>query len=250
MSHNPWKTRCWLLASPRSGSTYLQYLLNLNAGVPLQPHPEDRELSRFSFGEHLNRSICQSWEEFVALDPVVSKIHCHQFGHHLLRRKEFREQFPGMRFLLLERRNVFAQAASLALSNCTGIPHCSTDDDLLAFREASVEVDDDQLLRCHHAVLQYQKFWRNWLHSEPRLVVTYESLIENPQETIAIALDFLKVPYTEISLEVPLFKLGHPQTKELVQRLRLLTAEPESVEQNEPPDFTNNALNTEVVHSP
>lgn len=243
MTHNPWTKRCWLLASPRSGSTYLQYLLNLNAGVPLQPHPEDREISRFSFGEHLNQNICGSWEEFVALDPVVSKIHCHQYGHHLIPKQEIKQQFEGIRFVLLERRNACAQAVSLALSNGTKIPHCSFREKLEDFRKTRVEIQDDQLLHQHAAVLRYQSFWRHWLHSEPRLVVTYESLIEHPRETIAMVLDFLQAPYGEIKLSVPLFKLKHPQTTGFVQRLkRLLEAE-------KPADTHAEQPQSEVTHS-
>ena len=221
----PWGSRCWLLTSPRTGSTYLQYLLNHNAGVPLQPTIKNRERSRYSFGEHLSQKFCSALEEFLKWDPYVSKVHCHHFGAFLLDRPLLKQRIDGpVRFVLLERRDVHQQAVSLAMSNRTGTTQCASEVQQEEFRRSDVQLTDGEMLDCLRAVRDYQQFWRNWLHSEPHLVVTYESLIEAPVETVAGVLDYLQTPHGEISLDVPLRKLGHPTTPEYVERLRELDA--------------------------
>ncbi len=216
---NPWGSRCWLLTSPRSGSTYLQYLLNHNAGVPLRPSA-DRELARFSFGEHMSQKFCQNLDDFLNWDPIVSKVHCHHFGAFLVDRPELCSRIPPLRFVVLERRDQVAQAVSLATSNVTGITQCNSEEKQRALHERSISLDDESMLACYRAVGDYRQFWRNWLHSEPHLTVTYESLIESPHETIASILDFLRTPYKGISLDVPLRKLEHPATELHIRRLQ------------------------------
>ena len=189
---------------------------------------DDRRQARFSFGEHLSRQNVSSWEDFEEWDPYVSKVHCHHFGGCLLPRDEVQGRFPGIRFVLLERRDSCAQAASLALANRTGVTQCTTERQLTEFRGLEAELSDTELLDCHRAVLDYLEFWRNWLHSERRLVVTYESLIEQPRETVAEILDFLKTPHGEIALGVPLRKLAHPRSGEFTDRLRRLVGGPET----------------------
>ncbi len=221
-SMNPWGCRCWLLTSPRSGSTYLQYLLNHNAGVPLRPDSENRESARFSFGEHMSQVFCTSLEDFLQWDPVVSKVHCHHFGAYLIDRPLLKARMPPVRFVLLERIDRVAQAVSLAMSNRTGVTQCKSCEAQDRFHATSVSLTDESLLECYRAVGDYRDFWRNWLHSEPHLTVTYESLIEEPRDTLAKILDYLRTPYRGISLDVPLMKLEHPQTAPHVSRLEQL----------------------------
>lgn len=237
---NPWGSRCWLLTSPRSGSTYLQYLLNHNAGVPLYL-VDDREQARYSFGEHLSRKFCRSLEDFLEWDPIVSKVHCHHFGAYLIDRPLLKKRIPPTRFVLLERKDAIAQAVSLAMANNTGVTQCSEDEQQRGFHAQTVTISDDQLLDCLKAVQDYIDFWHNWLHSEPHLVVTYESLIEEPQATVAQVFDFLKTPYTDISLDVPLRKLDHPQTDGYVRRLQ------ELVDDEQQPSADPNLMETELT---
>lgn len=227
---NPWGCRCWLLTSPRSGSTYLQHLLNCNV-VELRSSSDARDRMRHSFEEHLNSRFCTSWDDFLALDPLVTKMHCHHFGAHLLRRREIKGLFPGIRFVLLERKNVWQQAVSLAIANRTGVTHCTSDETHQSFQQMAVEPTDDELLNCLKAVRDYQAFWRNWLHSEPHLVVTYEALIEEPAQTVAGIFDYLCTSCDQLVLGVPVRKLAHPATASLVQRLKTIQSERESERQ-------------------
>lgn len=218
---NPWGQRCWLLTSPRSGSTWLQYLLNHNAGVPLRIG-DDREQARYSFGEHMSEKYCRSLEEFLQWDPVVSKVHCHHFGAYLIDRPLLKSRLPPLRFVLLERRDQFAQAASLAMANRTGITQCQNLKKQNEFRASSVKLEDAELVACLKAVNDYTAFWRNWLHSESHLVVTYESLLEDPASVVGEVLSYLQTPHESISVDVPLRKLNHPETERNISRSRQL----------------------------
>ncbi len=219
----PWGSRCWLLTSPQTGSTRLQFLLNHNAGVSLRIG-EDRERARYSFGEHLSEKFCHSLHEFLQWDPIVSRVHCHHFGAYLIDRPLLKLQMPPVRFVLLERKDRIAQAVSLAVANHTGITQCNTIKTQNAFQALPINVVDSELLACWKAVGDYVEFWRNWLHSEPHLVVTYESLLEDPRETVAKIFDYLGTPYSDISLSVPLLKLKHSESKNSLNRLRELTS--------------------------
>lgn len=215
---NPWGRRCWLLTSPRSGSTYLQFLLNHNAGLPLGL-PDDKELARLTFGEHMSPKFCSSIEDFLCWDPVVSKVHCHHFGAFLVDRSALKHRIPRTRFVLLERRDAIAQAVSLAMANLSGVTRCESQEAQSRYHREKIEPTDEELLGCLKAVRDYVQFWRNWLHSEPHLVVTYESLVESPREVIGEILDYLQTSYTELSLDVPLRKIDHPLSKVNMERL-------------------------------
>lgn len=215
---NPWGSRCWLLTSPRTGSTYLQYLLNHNVGAPLNLSC-DRHMARFSFGEHMSERFCKSLDDFFAWDPIVSKVHCHHFGAYLVDRPLLKPNLKDVRFVLLERRDLHAQAVSLAMADRTGVTQCNSAESQAKYHARQLPLDDAKLLSCFKAVSDYKDFWRNWLHSEPHLVVTYESLIEEPRSTVAQILDFLQTSHMQISLDVPLRKLNHPQTDEQIRRL-------------------------------
>jgi len=217
---NPWGNRCWLLTSPRSGSTYLQYLLNLNVGVPIDANG-DRETARYHFTEHLGELTC-SIEEFFQWDPIVTRVHCHHFGEYNLPRQQIKELYPDVRFVLLERRDAYQQAVSLALSDRTGIQHCESEEQLQTYQQMSVFLSDEVLLRYHQAIIDYQAYWRNWLHGEPVLLITYESLLLSPISVVEQILDFLKTPHGEICLNVPLKRLWHPVNEKYVDRLRSL----------------------------
>lgn len=221
--NNPWGSRCWLLTSPRTGSTWLQFLLNKNAGVPLRI-TEDLAQSRFSFGEHMSEKYCHSLEDFFAWDPIVSKVHCHHFGAYIVDRPLLKSRMPQVRFVLLERKDRVAQAVSLAMSNCTSVTQCANRETQHAYHQRRITLADAELLACYRAVGDYRDFWKNWLHSEPHLVVTYEALIEDPTETTAQIFDYLRTPCPKFATDIPLRKLEHPQTTGFVLRLHSLIA--------------------------
>ena len=218
MEMNPWGCRCWLLCSPRSGSTYLQFLLNQAAGVPLGLS-DDRELSRYSFGEHLHEKRSKDFADFLLWNPVVSKVHCHHFGQYLVDKQEILRLYPDIRFVLLERKNLFAQAVSLAYADITGVTQVEDDKELASLVE--VEITDEQLLASYQTVKDYFEFWRNWLHDAPYLVVSYEQLRQRPEQIVGMICDYLQTPY-KFSDDVPLLKMARPDTGKYVERLTSL----------------------------
>jgi LPS sulfotransferase NodH len=173
----------------------------------------------------MSEKYCRSLEDFLAWDPIVSKVHCHHFGAYIVDRPLLKSRIPKVRFVLLERKDRVAQSVSLAMSNCTSVTQCSTRENQVTYHQRRVSLNDDDLLGCYRAVGDYQNFWKNWLHSEPHLVVSYEALVENAEETVAQIFDYLRTPCPRFEADVPLRKLEHPQTQNFILRLRLLLAQ-------------------------
>lgn len=97
---------------------------------------------------------------------------------------------------------------------------CTSEESHQEFQARRVDLADDELLATFRAVRDYQAFWRNWLHSEPHLAVTYEALIESPGETLKLMFDFLCTPLAEPIYDVPLRKLNHPVALDYWERLK------------------------------
>lgn len=214
----PWGRRGWIVTAPRSGSTYLCYLLNAAVGERFDM-PEDRAQARYTFGEHV--ALCRGTEKFLEWDPIVTKMHRHYLRGDLpgWDRAEVERRFPGVRFVWLE-RSLVRQAASLYFSDVTKVCQLETPEEQAAYRSRPVAIDDGVLRQKYRQVAAWHRAWEHWLRRGAYLRITYEGLAADPAGTVAAVLDYLAAEQThDLPAELPLYRTQRPETEEAVRRL-------------------------------
>lgn len=217
-------TPCWVLTHTRTGSTYLCYLLNNTKlfGNRQKHNPLDGYFFNI-WGEYFHSTIYKGEEEFAKNPPLKAKVH----RHHFLRclsddKKQWIETLlPGIKYVLLRRKDAVAHAVSRYFARATNTHHCNDEDKLQAYQETKVYLNKYKLLGIYQDTLKCYHDWDNYLINSDFLDLEYEDLINNPTTTISLVLNYLGIKYTEenVNLDVPLRKLEHPQKQEFIEIL-------------------------------
>lgn len=198
-----WNRRAWILTAPRTGSTYLCYLLNKAAGLPVDL-TNDPQKDRCIFGEHLHPDYPH---DFRSMDPLVSKVHWPHFAASGLERP------AETLFILLKRHDVLLQAVSNYVSEQLMQHHVATTDELRRFQAREVPLDEEKLVQHFRVVLGYDQAWAGY----DGLTIYYEDLHERPLATVKRIFEYLETPFRPPAdlLDLPLQKLNRPDTEPL-----------------------------------
>ena len=199
---NRWGSPIWLLATPRSGSTWLSYLLNRAVGLPYNvrgnPHTH---LNRVIFDEHYHE------DGIPVLGPIVAKVHIHQAELTGI----FRDPPRGLRLVRLTRLNRAEQIASMICSQKRRLHHAKDDRELESIRSLPVDFTSKDVLSCNQQLIAWNHHMDNYCHRFPTISVCYESLLQDPITEVQRLLDGLGVNVrVDIPDDLPLFRLGSP----------------------------------------
>lgn len=226
----PWGRPCWILTSPRTGSTWLARMLNRSVGMPLDM-PSWGFLRNWCFSEHMHPSNRGDAMQFWDDPPVVSKVH----NHHLLefapdiRVDDVAQKLPGICFVRLYRQDKVAQAISLYFSDVTAAHRIENNDQLQRYASRDVPWDAQAAYGKYQQVLSYDRNWDYWLNGRLHLRVSYEDLLSRTEDVVREILRFCRTNVSSVCFDVSLLKQTHPQKQEYCQRLRealLATGEP------------------------
>lgn len=120
--YGPWKKRCWMLAIPRSGSTWLAQVLAKSVG--LEPVKGFFGEDRHQFLEHFHPSYKYKTSiEFYEHDPIVTKFMTPLWP---LLEVKHRPSPTDTAAIVLLRRDIRAQAISYLVSEFMGKFHDET----------------------------------------------------------------------------------------------------------------------------
>lgn len=203
------KTSYAILATPRSGSTYLCDLLSSTqiAGYPIEHlRLANQELALNCNFDYLHLLYNLMQHRVTKNEVFGTKL----ISHFLFQLRQAKPRFKNIfkaidKYILLIRKDKVAQAVSLVLAQQTNVWHIqkniSQDNpNYLKYQTAleEIEVDDRLLLEVrqkHKFVRQQENRLRNILkvnQIEP-LEIIYEDIVENPTAQIIKVLDFLGV---------------------------------------------------------
>lgn len=223
---------CWILSHWRSGSYYLSGILNtsgcfspcfdewLRGGFGIDEESWKRPWPKWQrIGETLTRDkMLQTLPAYLKIHPVsLYSMFSPQD------REEIEYWLPGMRYILLRRKDFVATAVSFYIARHTDCWVAYTDREIE--RQASIEIPviRDELIDDYKCVLSWQNQWERFLEDVPRLETYYEDIIDNPNEIDRIV-DFLDIGHSRQSMQkyrnvYATKKFRHPQTGEIRQLL-------------------------------
>ena len=158
------KTPIWLLATPRTGSYYLSYCLNLSG---LNPEIQ----------EYWNGSIYPNYEGF----PCNNKVHPLQLREKDKTLNDVTEVLPNVKFVLLRRRDVIAQAVSRYIAQETGIWSVRNEKNKFDFQSSiRIPLSKDGILEMYQKCQDDEQYWLE--QDVDKIETFYEDFIGNKQE--------------------------------------------------------------------
>lgn len=197
----------WILGSPRVGSSYYISLLN------------STEIFRPQFVEHFHNSM---WDEkWLRFSPRYNKVHAGVF-HRRVCDVDLEEKLPGIKYILLRRKDCVASAVSHYFSKkLNQFTVSAKDRDMVKTHE--VEYDEDSILKLYHFHRKSHVGWDEYLSTREYLEFDYEDLVDDPRGVVGRTLNYLGVS-GEANLNDPQIqiKLRHPQKEEFIRRIRAL----------------------------
>lgn len=187
---------CWILTSPRSGSTYLCDLLNSTNlfGGKFTKDPPRKKVDRWTeytsiyynklFGVH-----------FLENPPVINKMHYwdrinywDQINHY-----NNDEVIRDIVYVKVSRENLYEVTVSKYISMQTQKWNIRSENELKDFQKLTFEFNEKQIIRLHEETKICHNGWNDFLSNKEHLVLTYENIVNNPQlavQTILKAMGF------------------------------------------------------------
>lgn len=214
-----WRKSGWLLTTPRTGSTYLCYLLNKANNLPLDLPESDRSLWRDIFAEHAHPNISISKKDFNDISPFVTKLqwpHYEQLGFKNIPRRVI----P----IILKRRDIFAQTVSNYFSIKFQQHHATSDESFQQWLCKKNDFDHDLMLETYHNTNIFSFVWDRILNKNRlKYYIYYEDLLNNPIKEIQSIFSVLDTPFNppEDWLDIPLHKMVRPETEEYIEKLKI-----------------------------
>lgn len=202
---------CWLLTTPRSGSSYLAECLNKTRGLS-DVDKDNNVVHRMLFVEHAHDKNCRNAEDFWGINPVHTKLHSH---HH--QRLKFELPRDG-KYVILD-RDAADVATSVYLSTATGVHHIKNDDEREAYCHKSVEIDPGKLGVICGMAMEWSQYWRSMLHGAgiAHLAVDYHKATSDPLGTCEYIFKYFGVSKWDSSQirNAEYRKMAHPQHGEV-----------------------------------
>lgn len=195
---------CWILTTPRSGSTYLSRRLN-QTGFFNPP-----------FAEWYNSETL--FEKSYIQNPVAfCKIHRFQYDEH-------KPLFPKDVLLVhLTRKDLVEATVSQYFAGHTKVWNTTCEDKLLDHANIDVPYDKNVMLRLYFEMAHESKGWIEFLKDKEFLEFDYEDLTNDIDSIVDEIVKISGVGSNERNkyqhMHTPL-KMYHPLKEDYVQRLR------------------------------
>lgn len=197
----PWPTGgLYLVATPRSGSTWVQYLLNGGLHLPCDL-PGSQLLDYPGMAEHL---AIMPETAFWTLRPQASKIHAHWIGEKITARLPIESWV--IRLTRLDRR---AQALSLIRCNRTGRYQAASPEaraEIQALWEG-MEITEREITDQMRAIAVWETKADLWTAGCRVLHLHYEALLEDPERELSRIAKAVDLRDWRMPEEVPIVRL-------------------------------------------
>lgn len=221
---------CWILTTPRTGSTYLCDLLNSTGlfGDKGTCDPSANQIDRWTeyYCPHFFR------EEYLLRPPVINKIHYEQY------RKYFRDfdvsiLLDDIKYVLLRRKDVFAITVSKYFV-LEGAPfmedkerwNIHTTEDVNKMKNIRLGFDKQIIMKIHKKSELAYNMWDEFLKDKDFLELEYEDLRRIPSKTTKEVLSWMglngNIGISPITMPI---RLEHPQKIEFSTKLKKLVEE-------------------------
>ena len=195
---------CWILTTPRSGSTFLSRRLN-QTGLFNPP-----------FAEWYNSETL--FDEFLVKNPVpFCKIHKFQYNEHL-------PSFPkNVFFIHLTRKDLAEATVSQYFAGHTKMWNTTCEKDLSEHANVDVPYNRDTMLRLYFDMIHESKGWVEFLKDKKHLEFDYEDLMTDCSSIVDKIVELTETQNNEPNkykdMHTPL-KMCHPLKEEYVKKFK------------------------------
>lgn len=229
---------CWILSTPRTGSSILCDMLN-NLDLfeefrhSLQnPFPSPLQKNR-AFDEWLKIFIRYKGGlvEFEKTPPKFNKCPHDQYQNVLGNKSPsyLQEVLPGIKFLILKRRDLYAQTISSYFSKWTHKYHLYNEQSKKDWMNIEIPFDEEVAIQTYLRTKEWQKCWKDF--SAP--VEYYEDIINQPVKSLTRILHLWKIECKSEVITKSVEKswshqtrrsipMTRPETKDYIDRLKKL----------------------------
>lgn len=216
---------CWILCTPRTGSSFLCELLNNTKAFPAFDHPGlVKRRGPLEIDQSFNEwpRLFYGPADFASNPPPYCKMIFHQyvetFGNVSKSKRynigwypfthdaRFMEEvstrynsdyvnklFPDIKYIHLV-RNAIDHAVSLYIARSTKKYHIYTQEDLSAYMNMDISVNQSRLLEAYKDALEYRNSWKWFLKGDEKIIeVEYEDLILDPSKVLKNIGSFLEL---------------------------------------------------------
>src|SRR6266498_631926 len=183
------KQPAWILCNPRCGSSYLCELLNNTR--KFEPVKKGRP-----FGEWLK--YYESMSDIAANPPIFNKCTRHQFVALFgeMPRQQFESLLSGCRYILVHRKDLYAQAVSMYIAKCTDQYHLFSEDARTEYLNQTVDFNEELILKMYKDACAYPAAWSSFLDGADYIQIFYEDLVSDPAEMLSKVCRHLDVELT------------------------------------------------------
>ena len=248
---------CWILCTPRTGSSFLCELLNNSGSFPEMKH---NSLKNYRCPLEKGQAFsewCRLYDgfyDFIENPPPYSKIIFHQFfevmnniskekryGVGFYKEKYDNEKaikiskkysakyimnsiFPDIKYILLK-RNPISNAVSIYFSRITKKYHIYDYNSLKEYLNSKIEIDDFKLLKCYKDSKLNNNIWLNFLGKEKFLSINYDDLINKTEDTLENISDYIGISInyknviSKINKNPRIFRMTRDESKEVENKL-------------------------------
>jgi len=221
---------CWILTTPRTGSTYLCDLLNSTGlfGCKGTCDPSTNQIDRWTeyYCPHFFK------ENYLLTPPIINKMHYDQYRRYF---GEFdvTKILPNIKYVLLRRKDTYAITVSKYFVT-EGSPfmdgkerwNIHTTEDIQKMQNIRLQFDQRKIMRIHRRTELAYSAWNDFLKDKQFIEFDYEDILATPIKSTNKILNWMGLkgePNTE-SIAMPI-KLEHPQKNEFAIRLKKLVEE-------------------------
>ena len=253
---------CWILCTPRTGSSLLCELLNNLGAFPHFDHPGlKHHRGPLEVGQAFNEwfRLYDSLPHFLDHPPPYAKVIFHQYAEtfaNIARGRRYgvgwypekhdknllgaiiakydsefvRHVMPDMRFIRLRREPV-SHAISIYFARTTKKYHIYSKGDLSNYMDSKIELNESKLIETYKDALDYDKAWDSFLKGDEELMdVDYDDLCNNTEVVLNKIVNYLGVKgdvnksLSNVYGNNPrIYKMTRPEASEFESKLRSLT---------------------------
>jgi len=197
---------CWILCNPRSGSSILCDLLNFTNKFPICDHPNVREKrgpleQGTAFNEWLR--LYETANDFEKHPVPFLKLLHHQYVEIFGNKGAayFEKFLPGLKLIVLHRRNKTEQIISQYFAETTNTYHIYDKEALKSYLQKKIEYNSQRLKNCINKIKSYNAIWEEFIGDRDILNVYYEDMLKSPKTTLRQVLSFCEINYSDDDLD-------------------------------------------------
>ena len=205
-------TPIWILAVPRSGSSFLVDFLNRTNLF----NPKFRE---FNLDLEKKEQILFNLPKYIKLQRIFFEFKgfCDYDDKNKILKK-----YPNIKFIITQRKNIYEQTVSTYFAEYSKKWSINNKKELEKYKKLVIPYNEKELIRLFKRNYDHINCWDNFVQNTNYIKVNYEEITNNYYVFFKKICNFikLKIEINKNIDKISLIKLQRKETKEYVEKLK------------------------------